>query len=86
MDCNRVFCEIVVRYYVDQFAVEARAYSLAWSFAMLAFAALTILQTPARTTIAGLNLLPAGRLVKNPSELLGSSRMSDLVSALKALD
>lgn len=36
-----------------EFAVEARAYSLAWSFAMLAFAALTILQTPARTLIAG---------------------------------
>ena len=41
-------------------------------------------KTVARTTIAGLNVLPAGRLVKNPSELLGSSRMSDLVSALKA--
>jgi capsular exopolysaccharide synthesis family protein len=38
----------------------------------------------ARTTIAGLNVLPAGRPVKNPSELLGSSRVSDLVSALKA--
>lgn len=36
-----------------EFAVEARAYSLAWSCAMLAFAALTILQTPARTMIAG---------------------------------
>jgi capsular exopolysaccharide synthesis family protein len=38
----------------------------------------------ARTTVAGLNVLPAGRAVKNPSEVLGSSRMSDLVSALKA--
>jgi capsular exopolysaccharide synthesis family protein len=38
----------------------------------------------ARTTVAGLNVLAAGRPVKNPSELLGSSRMSDLVSALKA--
>ncbi len=41
-------------------------------------------KTVARTTIGGLNVLPAGRLVKNPSELLGSSRTSELVSALKA--
>jgi len=41
-------------------------------------------KTVARTTVAGLNVLPAGRPVRNPSELLGSSRMSDLVSALKA--
>jgi capsular exopolysaccharide synthesis family protein len=37
-----------------------------------------------RTTVPGLSLLPAGRPVKNPSELLGSARMGDLVSALKA--
>ena len=41
-------------------------------------------KTVARTTIPGLNVLAAGRPVKNPSELLGSSRTSDLVSALKA--
>jgi Mrp family chromosome partitioning ATPase len=28
--------------------------------------------------------MPAGKAVRNPSELLGSSRMGDLVSALKA--
>jgi capsular exopolysaccharide synthesis family protein len=38
----------------------------------------------ARTAIPGLSLLPAGKPVRNPSELLGSSRMGDLVSALKA--
>ena len=41
-------------------------------------------QVVARTTVAGLNVLPAGRPVKSPSEVLGSARMSDLVSALKA--
>jgi capsular exopolysaccharide synthesis family protein len=38
----------------------------------------------ARTPIPGLSVLPAGKPVRNPSELLGSSRMGDLVSALKA--
>lgn len=38
----------------------------------------------ARTSVPGLSLLPAGKAVRNPSELLGSSRMGDLVSALKA--
>lgn len=36
------------------------------------------------TSVPGLFVLPAGRVVRNSSELLGSSRMSDLVSALKA--
>ncbi len=36
------------------------------------------------TTLPGLKLLPAGRAVRNSSELLGSSRMSDLIGALKA--
>lgn len=36
------------------------------------------------TTIPGLALLPAGRAVRNSSELLGSTRMSDLIGALKA--
>jgi capsular exopolysaccharide synthesis family protein len=38
----------------------------------------------ARTSVPGLSVLPAGKPVRNPSELLGSSRMGDLVSALKA--
>lgn len=38
----------------------------------------------ARTTVPGLSILPAGKPVRNPSELLGSSRIGDLVSALKA--
>ncbi len=38
----------------------------------------------ATTSIPGLFVLPAGRAVRNSSELLGSSRMSDLVGALKA--
>lgn len=38
----------------------------------------------AATSLPGLHVLPAGRAVRNSSELLGSSRMSDLVSALKA--
>jgi capsular exopolysaccharide synthesis family protein len=37
-----------------------------------------------KTTVPGLSLLPAGKRVRNPSELLGSSRVGDLVSALKA--
>ncbi len=49
---------------------------------MLDFAPLERVITP--TSVPGLSLLPAGRAVRNPSELLGSSRMSDLVSALKA--
>ena len=32
----------------------------------------------------GLHVLPAGRVVRNPSEILGSSRMSELVGVLKA--
>ncbi len=36
------------------------------------------------TSIPGLSVLPAGRAVRNSSELLGSSRMSDLIGALKA--
>jgi capsular exopolysaccharide synthesis family protein len=38
----------------------------------------------ARTTVPGLSVIPAGKAVRNPSELLGSSRIGDLVSALKA--
>jgi len=49
---------------------------------MLDFAPLD--QVIVRTTAPGLSLLPAGRAVRNPSELLGSARMGDLVSALKA--
>jgi len=37
-----------------------------------------------RTTVPGLSVMPAGKAVRNPSELFGSSRMRDLVSALKA--
>ena len=41
-------------------------------------------QVISRTSVPGLSVLPAGRPVKTPSELLGSSRIGDLVSALKA--
>jgi capsular exopolysaccharide synthesis family protein len=41
-------------------------------------------QVVLRTTVPGLAVMPAGKAVRNPSELLGSSRMGDLVSALKA--
>lgn len=36
------------------------------------------------TSIPGLSVMPAGRGVRNPSELLGNSRLNDLVNALKA--
>jgi capsular exopolysaccharide synthesis family protein len=36
------------------------------------------------TLVPNLSVLPAGREVRNPSELLGSTRVADLVSALKA--
>ncbi len=41
-------------------------------------------QVIVKTSAPGLSLLPAGKAVRNPSELLGSSRIGDLVSALKA--
>ena len=36
------------------------------------------------TLVPNLSVLPAGREVRNPSELLGSTRIRDLVNALKA--
>lgn len=36
------------------------------------------------TLVPDLSVIPAGREVRNPSELLGSTRIHDLVSALKA--
>ena len=36
-----------------------------------------------QTTLPNLSVIPAGRVVNNPSELLGSARMGDLVRELK---
>src|SRR5258705_1101309 len=41
-------------------------------------------QVVLRTTVPGLAVMPAGKAVRNPSELLGSSRMRDLVFSLHA--
>ncbi|MDO4243408.1 MAG: polysaccharide biosynthesis tyrosine autokinase [Actinomyces sp.] len=41
-------------------------------------------QALAPTAVAGLEVLPAGSQVANPSELLGSTRMADLLSELSA--
>jgi capsular exopolysaccharide synthesis family protein len=49
---------------------------------MLDFA--PIQRTLVRTDVSGFSLLPAGRAVRNPSELLGSGRLGDLISSLKA--